>query len=215
MLFALDEYGHKVNIKDSIKGNKYFCACCHSEVIQKKGLVKTWHYSHKKNKDCDEWYEMSEWHKDWQSNFKDEHREVTIKNQYGKHRADVKVGNLVIEFQHSPLSSAEFQKRTDFYSKDNYLVWLFDVRDKDIERGFTKKEHKTQHFVWKWAYKFNDISVYENLKKFRICLQIADNLIVTLTWNRQGFKYIGGNCYDKEGFMNYLRNEYKKANKIY
>lgn len=202
MLFALDENGQRVNIKDSKKGNKYVCACCLSEVVQKKGNVKAWHYSHKSRKNCDDWYEMTEWHKDWQNNFKEEHQEVVVKNELGKHRADVKIGNLVIEFQHSNMTGKEFQKRSDFYSKDNTLYWVFDVRDKDIV--FRNSEGKaTQHFLWTHAYKFNNIDIYKC--KFKLFLQIREDVIVHATWNKQGFKYFGGFVYTKQTFIERLQ----------
>lgn len=47
-----------------------------------------------------------------------------------QHRADVCIGKYVIEFQHSPISKKEFNKRNWFYTKAGYkLIWIFDFRE--------------------------------------------------------------------------------------
>ena len=44
-----------------------------------------------------------------------------------KHRADVCINGYVIEFQHSPISTKEFNERNWFYTKAGYkVIWIFD-----------------------------------------------------------------------------------------
>ena len=48
-----------------------------------------------------------------------------------EHRADVLACGYVIEFQHSPISSREFNERNWFYNRCGYkVIWIFDFIDK-------------------------------------------------------------------------------------
>ena len=63
------------------------CPICNEKVISKCGSIKVWHWAHKSNIDCDEWYEPeTQWHREWKSKFPKEQQEIII----GKHRADIK-----------------------------------------------------------------------------------------------------------------------------
>lgn len=61
------------------------------------------------------------WHKQWQSFFPRQYREITIE----AHRADIKIGDTTIEFQSSPITSAEMSEREQFYGK---MLWVLDAR---------------------------------------------------------------------------------------
>ncbi|MBD2681575.1 MULTISPECIES: competence protein CoiA [Nostoc] len=125
MFYALDESGNKILPKPNIKG---FCPCCKGEVIAKCGGIKLHHWSHKTLTQCDQWYEMTAWHLGWQSLFPVECREVVIQKDDVSHRADIKINNLIIEFQHSTLSKAEIEERELFYGSDaNKLIWVIDA----------------------------------------------------------------------------------------
>lgn len=77
MIWGLKE-NEKVKASPELKGVE--CPICSCELISKCGSVKAWHWSHKSNKDCDDWYEPeSEWHLNWKDNFPKEEQEVTIK----------------------------------------------------------------------------------------------------------------------------------------
>ncbi len=51
---------------------------------------------------------MSEWHKIMQNYFPKESQEVVVSYKGRKHRADVLIGDVVLEFQFSPITAAEF-----------------------------------------------------------------------------------------------------------
>lgn len=71
----------------------------------------------------DDWkYDMSEWHRNWQNRFPESTREVVIEYKGESHRADILTGGYVIEFQHSPITSTEFERRNLFYTKAGYKV---------------------------------------------------------------------------------------------
>lgn len=202
MIFGLNENSERIDIEDSLKGEKYYCPCCGSELIQKKGTVNTWHFAHKTLTECDNWYEESEWCIKWVRLFDSDFREVIIKNENDdkKRVADVKYKKLVLKLQPKSLSGEEFKERIDYFSKENNLVYLVDCRNKDIEYLRTQKTH---NFIWKHAYKFGNIDKYTT--NFYLFLQINDNTLIRVVWNKEGFKYFGGFAYTIEEFKEVLK----------
>lgn len=82
------------------------------------------------------------WHTDWQEAFPIHAREVSFHQCDGSLRiADVAVGNLVVEFQHSGISYEEIASRTVFHRAAGRDVWwVFDRRDKDISELIPKEK---------------------------------------------------------------------------
>ena len=63
MQFALNDNGERINIKDAEKEKDYYCPCCNSLLVQKKGKIMVWHYAHKYLVDCVGYYDIKgEWH---------------------------------------------------------------------------------------------------------------------------------------------------------
>lgn len=216
MIFALDVKGERISIEESVRGEKYFCPCCNSEVIQKKGNVNMWHYAHKNLGLCDEWYSENEWTKFFSEKFPEQFREVVVTGEGGRKRiAHIKVGNVVLQLQDKSMTSSEFQQRVNFFSQNNALVWLVDLRDKNIHRKYTRnsRTNKTLMYEWKHAWKFNDMDKFTN-RKLDLFFQLDDDLIIKVIWNRQGFKIFGGYKYTVESFMNFLRRKYKNTAKV-
>ena len=108
------------------------CPVCGSSLIAKRGDLNAHHFAHKVKNDCDSLYKpMSDWHKEWQDKFKPEYQEVIVEAEGKKHIADIKIGNLVIEFQHSPISLKDIESRNSTHKAlGNKVVWLFDYRHK-------------------------------------------------------------------------------------
>ena len=151
MFVAVDKNNKKVFIDDAVKGESYFCQSCHKELVVKKGEIKAHHFAHPCNSNCnDRWnYDMSEWHKWWQSLFPIENQEVVMEADGEKHRADVFVNNTVVEFQHSPLSCTEFDERNKFYTNLGYrVVWVFDVRDEFKDERIFEIPNKNNIYGW-------------------------------------------------------------------
>ena len=207
MYYALDNNKDRIEISDAIKGQEYFCPCCNALVTQKKGNVNEWHYAHKKLVDCDKWYEFNTWVKDWQDKFKVEHREIIVEHDNKKRRASIKVDTLIIQLQSKSMTSSEFDERVEFFNSDNnHLVWLVDLRDKDIE--YKGRPKKTEQYVWKRPYKFNNIDYFGST--FDLFFQIEDNIIIKVVWNKEEeFKRFGGYSYDPEEFLDFLRKKWK------
>lgn len=136
MYIAKDVLGKLFDVKDARDGEKYFCKFCNEELNIKcrNSIKKQMHFAHKRNSDCvEQWAQkdMSEWHKNWQSYFPIESREVIVEYEGIKHIADVLHGGTVFEFQHSPISYENFTNRNNFYSALGYkVVWVFDEIDR-------------------------------------------------------------------------------------
>lgn len=122
---------------------KGLCPGCHEPVTAKCGIQRAWHWAHVSKKECDSWWEETEWHRVWKSHFPLDWQEIILYDtQSGeKHIADVRTSHgLVIEFQHSPLDLQEREARETFYKN---MVWVVDTAHlkKDYKRfvkGFPK-----------------------------------------------------------------------------
>lgn len=135
MFIAIDKDNNRIEIEKADKTKEYFCPVCREklDIRAKESIAIKTHFAHKRNLQCvDNWNrDMSEWHLNWQRRFPIECREVVIEHNGTKHRADVCIGNTIIEFQHSPLKSEEFRERTEFYTSCGYnVVWVFDAEGK-------------------------------------------------------------------------------------
>lgn len=153
--------------------DKANCPLCNEEVIAKCGTIKIWHWAHKSNKDCDDWYEPeTEWHRNWKNEFLKEQQEVTIKKcvsdycyekKYGhnhpdeynhgncvdcefvNHRADIKTKRgIIVELQNSPISADKICDREKFYNK---MIWL--LNGNNIASNL-KLRKKGNYFTFRW-----------------------------------------------------------------
>lgn len=130
MIFANNINGEKTYIDDALRDEDYFCPVCGEKLICKYGKIRSHHFAHQPGTECrDSWhYDMSDWHSTWQSFFPKENQEIVFSKDGEKHRADVVVGNTVIEFQHSRISADEFYERNIFYhSLGKKIIWVFDA----------------------------------------------------------------------------------------
>jgi competence protein CoiA len=135
----------------SPKLKKGQCPICLQPVTAKCGVQRAWHWAHDSKKDCDSWWEETEWHRAWKSRFPLEWQEVVLYDtQSGeKHLADIRTKHgLVIEFQHSPLDPQERVARESFYKN---MIWIVDAshRKNDFKRflkgssQFLKTHHQS------------------------------------------------------------------------
>lgn len=122
MKFAMKN-GERRTAKPGLTG---VCRVCEKPVIAKCGDIRVWHWAHRGNRACDQWWEPeTKWHRAWKNLFPTEWQEVVHFDQVGeKHIADVKTPqDLVIEFQHSFLKPEERISREAFYGN---MVWIVD-----------------------------------------------------------------------------------------
>ena len=115
------------NKTEATKGAKGICPCCDSELTAKCGPVRINHWAHKKDSNCDPWWENETvWHRSWKNNYPDDFQEIPLPDEQTgeKHIADVRTSHdLVIEFQHSHIDPQERTSREIFY---NNMVWIVD-----------------------------------------------------------------------------------------
>jgi hypothetical protein len=141
MRFALIE-NNREEAQPKMQG---LCPCCLQSVIAKCGEQKIWHWAHRKNTVCDNWWEPeTEWHRAWKDNFPTEWQEIPLSDEQTgkKHIADVRTGNnLVIEFQHSSIDPQDRLAREIFYQE---MVWVVDGTrlQGDYSRFFKGKKEK-------------------------------------------------------------------------
>ena len=161
MNFALYE-NQKVSAEEYKKSDNLDlrCPCCNSEVVAKQGEINIWHFAHKVKNRCSEWFKpMTEWHSNWQKCFPNECREVIHKCEKTgeKHIADIKTNSgIVIEFQHSSISSKEIKAREEFYGEK--MIWVLDGNSFNIEFKNGFKFEKTALQI---------INQYKHLLKFK------------------------------------------------
>lgn len=153
MLYAIDPNGLTVNIKDVrsddgvIIRKGFSCPCCNEEVEVAFG-PKRQYFRHKRNNpSCiAERYDncMTEWHREWQQLFPDGTQEKYEKSSDGSYRrADVLIGNYVVEFQHSYITDEEVIARSNFYmNAGKQIIWVFDMRETwSKTNNFEKSRH--------------------------------------------------------------------------
>lgn len=152
VLVAINEKGRTVKSHEEEKGGVFFCPCCKSEVILKKGEVKFPHFAHKQLVTCQGASE-SETLEHIQGKL------LVAKNceRFGlsyeleaylpeiNQRADVLIEKkTAIEFQCSSLSIERLKERTEHYQSHGYQV--FWVLGEDLGKTNRLTELK-KHFL--------------------------------------------------------------------
>ena len=175
MEFALTSDHHRIHALDAEKGQEYYCPVCGNQVIPRQGEVNSWHFAHVTS--CvDDWkYDMSEWHRLWQSRFPESTREVVVEHNGESHRADILTGCFVIEFQHSPITSTEFDRRNQFYTKAGYkVVWVFDETEAFTNRSIIDSDDSGDKFIWKWPNRAITSVIPQLTSDIAIILQLSE-----------------------------------------
>ena len=175
MEFALNEDKKRIHATDADKECEYFCPLCGGLVIPRQGEVNAWHFAHQTS--CvDDWkYDMSEWHRAWQERFPVEAREIVVEHKGESHRADILIGGYVIEFQHSPISAGEFERRNQFYTKAGYkVIWVFNETEAFANEYICGSQNDENKFVWKWPNRVLSSVVPQYSQNVAIVLQLTE-----------------------------------------
>ena len=182
MFTAIDSSGNKIDAKSAVIGNLYKCPVCGQEVESRIcGKIKAPYFAHKKNCKCtDNWhYDMSEWHISWQEKYPICNREVVMTADGKTHRADICIGDYVIEFQHSPISLDDVNERNRFYcSCGKRVIWVFDCIDKMLQEKicFLENESSGVNFVFKWKRASKSLRniIPQSSTDVVVCMQLLD-----------------------------------------
>lgn len=221
MKYAQTNDGTRVSADYALKGNEYHCPGCLAPLVLKQGQINAWHFAHKNDEVCDAFTEnkMTQWHLWHQEEFPEEYREVRLEDpETGRvYIADIKCGDLIVEFQHSPIDNETFEDRSVFYSSFGRLVWVFDFRDKyDRELIWWRKsrfDKNTGCFCWDYPNKM--LGEYHLLGcAFDVFIQLHEDLYVLVEWNPRGMKYFNGRQFTHAEFMEYLRNVFRGVSGI-
>lgn len=229
MIFASDENGNRIHIRDADRSKLYTCPCCGSEMVQKRGRIVQHHFAHKSLVDCVSYYDnKGAWHREMQDLFPESNVEV-FNNQYGRHIFDVLTdANRIIEFQNSPISYNEFQDRTDSYcayaktAKAPRPIWVFNY----VERYFFIYEKGDNRFrKVRWYRPTTIFSDYRKASSYELWFRIRpmkhrpeiEGKYVSYHENRlpigylnvfgiYGEKYVYGNVFTEKEFFDYLKS---------
>jgi len=178
MFKVIDKNNKILDVDDTKKGEEYYCPICHNPVRKIAGEINAHHFRHIPNSNCpDNWeYDMSEWHRKMQLIFDDCFREVVVEKDGQKHRADILKDGVVIEFQHSNLSSQDFRERNIFYLSCGYkVVWVFDITESVSSHRFSISyvSNSDLSCIWnnpKRFLKFIPNSAFKSNPNFSVCL---------------------------------------------
>ena len=212
MQFANNENGLRTYIGEADEAAQYYCPYCDAPMTQRRGQINIPHFAHMKGHLCtDSWRyeEMSEWHLSWQQFYPLENQEVPVVNDLGRHRADVLINGTVVEFQHSPMSTEEFQERNAFYTACGYrVVWLFDARDA-YQSNLTVDEYAAN--VYRWKHPPKTLTGFDLYGKVQVFFHLQDEtheengVVIRLTWCADGdlsyFKSSSSECYTEAEFV--------------
>lgn len=161
MEFALNHNNKRTHATDANKQEVYICPLCRQKVLFRSGGSNIDHFAHQSKCD-DTWnYDMSNWHYEWQQQFPEGNREIVIESNRERHRADVMAYGYVIEFQHSPITSDEFNERNRFYlSYGKKVIWIFDLIEEfeagriDCYDGWSGNNDNGGKFKWHYPKRF-------------------------------------------------------------
>lgn len=178
MQIAIDENNVRITAPNAKTAKKYTCPICGDEVILRQGSINIWHFAHKSSECVDTWnYDMSEWHLSMQNRFPEEQREVVISHNGKIHRADILKDDMIIEFQHSPISIDELRDRNLFYREAGYKVaWVFDFSEQYDIGAIVDYPRDDNTLMYKWR----------NPKRYLNCLprpeEANKNIIIYFYW---------------------------------
>ena len=110
-LITIEDYLLNKNLQNEIKNKDKILVCKEKhELIKYESKIKKSHFKHKINNP------MTDWHKEWQSNFKQ------IEISVGNNIADVLIDNNIIEFQHSYISKEDIEERNNNAKNNNKIL---------------------------------------------------------------------------------------------
>ena len=141
---SIHDYLRDNDLKRKIKKRKRFLVCkSGNELIKYESNERKNHFKH----NIENYHEMSEWHKNWQNEFK--YTEIKI----GNNRADVVEGEYVLEFQYSMISKDLVNSRNENYKNNNKkLLWIIDGNEnldiKEIDNHRIMLKFSNQ--LWKY-----------------------------------------------------------------
>ena len=86
------------------------------------------------------------------------------------------MGGYVIEFQHSPISAGEFERRNKFYTRAGYkVIWVFDESYAFGNEYISSSLDDENKFVWKWPNRVLASVVPQRSTDIAVVLQLTED----------------------------------------
>jgi len=145
---------------EAIPKAKGICPVCNTPGISKCGNLKAHHWAHETKQNCrnDRWETEGEWHRNWKNKFPEIWQEKIIVFNGEKNIADIQnKQGLVVEFQHSHITSEEQKSRESCYKN---MIWVVDGTK--LKYDFSRFQKKVQEN------KKEFLTIRQNLKVFSI-----------------------------------------------
>ena len=199
---SIQSYINDSILQKEVLNKKKMIVCTNRhELIKVEPLINKSHFRHKLLDDVKN-SPMTEWHAEWQGNFLNIEKFFEFKKNGIKNRkADVAIHDLVIEFQHSPISLKEVKNRQIDYCKcyDKKLIWVIDCND-TIEVN----ELMNGNFMIKFI---SNYWKYENFKCHKYVYLNVDNRLFQIDPNEVQSHMIDVNeCILKDAFIENIKN---------
>ena len=202
MLYAINkETNEKIEPQPNIKAK---CIYCDNEVHSKCGNIKRWHFAHVKFTDCPSNLKLSDWVLNWKAKFPKEYVDVPYigKKDLKKYIADIKIENLIIDFQYAPNSWENVLKHATSNSLYVFIIYgykfkLFNINYNNLEewQPFNFNTKTETQAIWNKIYK-------------PVIIETEKGLIVLDNLKRKGTCKI---IKDKEYLINYILKKYSKT----
>lgn len=186
MFVAFDKNENRIYANNPKRYKECFCPACKEQLIHKIGKYKRPHFAHKVDTNC--YYgnnkdNKCEWHIRMQEYFPQECREYRfVDSETGEvHIADVFIpdDNVVIEFQHSPITLEEYHSRTVFHLKNKRgIIWIFDESKENCKENEYGKLRLDDLYGKRWPYENLNYKWMRNPRRF-----LADSLSIDKYYN--------------------------------
>lgn len=211
MQYGYGTENERVSAFNAKRGDQYHCPGCGAPLVLKQGPIKASHFAHASNTVCDAFREnKTEWHIVNQSKFPEECQEVRLEKNGIVHIADVKYGDVIIEYQHSPMNNETFEERCNFYPQFGHLIWVFDARE-EWHSGRIAPTHPRPGFKWQYPNQMLGKYDFSVEPVVDVMLQLDDTpdheFYYLIEWNdKGGLSFFGGRCIDARDFREYINN---------
>lgn len=181
MLYAIDKKGKQYPAQGVTKQQLLFCPVCQGRVILKIGKQKIAHFAHKSRKVCtgfsegetEEHLNLKQVVFDWLQRYSP-HSAIRLEAYLPKihQRPDVLYEILAIEIQCSTLPYRRFEKRTNTYQKNGYVVWWIMGRNflknkklTMIEKSFCAFNEGCGLHLWQLDWKKRELILLYHMKE--------------------------------------------------
>ena len=184
---SISDYLENENLCEMVKKNKKYIKCANNHLLHSyESSIRKSHFAHNPPNQNDV-HETSQWHEEWTARCNDNKIETEVKLITGdiKNRADAKIHNMTLEFQHSKYSAKRIKKRTINHKTHGYkIMWIIDCTDNTIEMIRSGEIYIMKFIHNKWKYKsfINDdikyIYLHHDTRIFRISpIDVKSNML--------------------------------------